>query len=137
MQRALVIAAVALLAACAAKSSTAPPNFNVTGSWSGSISDALVGTGALSMSLAQTGDSVTGSWSTTYADTMYNLTGRAAGHVIGSTFTVLLRPFSPPTCQYGPFQFTATQAGGASISGTYTTVQCTVADSGTISVAIQ
>ena len=137
MQRVFLIAATAFVAACAAKSTTAPPQFNVTGSWTGSVSDALRGSGSLTLSLTQTGDTVNGTWSTVYADTASNIGGKAIGHVVGSTFTVLLRPLNPPTCQYGPFQVTATQSSSTSLAGTYMNIQCAIADSGSISVVIQ
>jgi hypothetical protein len=136
MQRVFMIVGAAALVACS-KSSTEPAPGYVAGSWSGSISDVLVGNGTFTMSLAQTGDSVTGTWTTTYADTANNLGGLAIGHMIGPMLTILLKPINPPTCQYGPFEVTASLTAGTSLSGTYTTVQCTAADSGTVSVTKQ
>lgn len=135
MQRALLIAAAVLLAACA-KSSTAPVIENFAGNWSGSIDDQRLGSGTLTLSISQTGDSVSGIWSTAYADTANDIGGRVTGSVSGSTLSILLRPLSPPTCQYGPFEVTATLTGTA-LSGTYTTVQCAVEDGGTIAATIQ
>lgn len=135
MQRVLVIAAAALLAACA-KSSTAPGTGDVAGSWSGSIVDQRLGTGTLSLSLAQAGDSVTGTWSTTYADTTQDNAGLVVGSISGSTLSILLRPLTPPTCQYGPFDVTASVTG-MTLSGTYSTVQCPDTDTGTVSATIQ
>jgi len=140
MKRIFMIAAAIAVAACAAKSTTAPAQFNVSGDWSGSMSDALLGASAVSFALTQTGDSVTGTWATVYADTASNIGGSVAGHVVGSTLTILLKPASPPTCQYGPFQFTATETTGTTLTalrGTFSAVQCPIADSGSISVAIQ
>ena len=132
-----MIAAAVLLVACAAKSTTAPAQFNVTGGWAGTVSDALLGPGTLSLSLAQTGDSVSGTWSSAYPDTLHDIGGSVVGHVVGSKLVILLKPLSPPTCQYGPFEFTATETGGTELSGTYQAVQCIVADSGSIAVTIQ
>jgi hypothetical protein len=137
MQRIFIIAGAAALVACAAKSSTAPATGTVAGSWSGSISDARAGNGALTLSLAQAGDSVTGTWAAAYADTVDDIGGTVFGHVAGSTVTILLKPGNPPTCQYGPFEVTAALVPGASLNGTYSTVQCTLGDSGTVAVAIQ
>lgn len=132
-----MIAAAVGAAACAAKSTTAPAQFNVSGDWSGSMSDALLGASAVSFSLAQTGDSVTGSWAAVYADTTKDISGSVVGNVVGSTLTILLKPASPPTCQYGPFEFTATETSSTTLSGTFAAVQCPIADSGSISIAIQ
>jgi hypothetical protein len=136
MQRVLLIAAAALLAACSAKSSTAPANGDIAGSWSGSITDGLLGSGTLSLTLAQSGDSVTGTWSTTFSDTTHDTGGLVAGNVSGSTLSIQLRPLSPSTCQYGPFDVTASVTG-TSMSGTYSTVQCAAEDGGTLSATIQ
>jgi hypothetical protein len=137
MQRVFIIAAAAVLAACSAKSSTAPTPAEVAGSWSGPISDGLQGSGTLSLSLAQTGDSVTGTWSIAYANPVADIAGLAAGDVSGSTFFILLRPSNPSTCQFGPFQITATVTGTTAMSGSYSTVQCANGDSGTFSASTQ
>jgi hypothetical protein len=131
-----MIAAAALLAACSPTSTTAPPVGSVAGTWSGSITDALLGSGTLSLSLAQAGDSVTGTWSTKYADTTRDIGGVVAGTYTGTTLAVLLRPENPPTCQFGPFEVTASVTAAA-LSGTYTTVQCAEGDGGTLTATMQ
>jgi hypothetical protein len=136
MQRVFMIAAAAVLAACAGKSSTAPTPAEIAGSWTGPVNDAIQGTGTLSFSLAQTGDSVTGTWSITYADSTADVSGRAAGDVNGSTISILLRPSNPPTCQYGPFEIAASVTGPSAISGTYSSVQCGNGDSGTFTASL-
>ncbi len=135
MQRVFMIAALAVLAACAAKSSTAPTPADIAGSWSGPLTDALQGSGTLSFSLAQTGDSVTGTWSIAYANPADDVSGLAAGDVSGSTISILLRPSNPLTCQFGPFQITATVTGPSAISGSYSSVQCANDDSGTFTAS--
>lgn len=137
MKRVFMIAAAIAVAACAAKSTTAPAQFNVSGDWAGSMSDALLGASTVSFALTQTGDSVTGTWATVYADTTKDIGGSVVGNVVGSTLTMLLKPASPPTCQYGPFQFTATESSATTLAGTFSAVQCPIADSGSISVAIR
>lgn len=137
MKRVLMIAAAFAAAACAAKSTTAPPQFNVTGSWSGPMSDHMLGASTVSLSLSQAGDSVTGTWATVYADTSHNIGGNVVGHVVGSSLIILLKPLSPPTCQYGPFQFTATESNATTLAGTYASVECPFPDSGSISVVSQ
>jgi hypothetical protein len=137
MQRVLVIVGAVVLVACGRKSSTAPTPADVVGSWSGPISDALLGPGTLSMSLTQTGDSVTGFWSTSFPDSAEDLDGYAAGNVFGPTLTVVLKPSNPPTCTYGPFDITAAVNGTMSMNGTFVTIQCAAADSGTFSASRQ
>jgi hypothetical protein len=137
MQRVFLIAAAAVLAACAAKSSTAPAPAEVAGSWTGPVTDALLGSGTLSFSLAQTGDSVTGTWSINFADSTKDIAGLAAGDVSGSTISIRLKPSNPPTCQYGPYEIAAsvTTSGTSVISGSYSTVQCANGDSGTFTAS--
>ena len=137
MQRVFIIAAAAVLAACKAKSPTAPTPAEIAGSWSGPLTDALQGSGTLSFSLAQTGDSVTGTWSITFANPAADVSGLAAGDVSGSTISILLRPSNPPTCQYGPFRITATVTGTSAISGSYASVQCVDGDTGTFTASTQ
>jgi hypothetical protein len=136
MQRVFIIAAAAVLAACAAKSSTAPAPAEIAGSWTGPVNDGIQGSGTLSFSLAQTGDSVTGTWSIAYANPAADISGLAAGDVNGSTISILLRPSNPPTCQYGPFEIAATVTGRSVISGSYSSVQCGSGDSGTFTASL-
>jgi hypothetical protein len=126
------------LAACTAKPSTAPGSGDINSNWSGPISDALLGNGTLSLSLVQSpSDSVTGTWMTTFPDPNDDLSGPLAGNIKGSTLSAVLRPSNPPTCQYGPFDLTASLAGTTSMTGTFATINCTIADSGTFSVTKQ
>jgi len=134
MQRVLLIVATMAVIACGAKSTTAPITGNVTGSWSGPISDALLGPGTLSLSLTQVTDSVTGTWATTFPNANNDLVGLLAGNISGSTITVLLQPLGGSTCQYGPFNLTATESGTTALSGKFITAyNCTQPDSGTYS----
>lgn len=140
MQRVFMIAAAVLLAACSAKSSTAPAPADIAGTWSGPVTDGLQGSGTLSLSLAQTGDSVTGTWSIAFANPANDIAGIAAGDVSNLTVSILLRPSNPPTCQFGPFQVTANVTTGSvltAMSGSYATVQCAEGDTGTFSAALQ
>jgi hypothetical protein len=97
-----------------------------------------LGNGTLSLSLVQSpSDSVTGTWATTFPDSIDNLSGAVAGKINGSTLSVRLKPNNPPTCQYGPFYLTASLSGTTSMTGTFATINCTVADSGTFSATRQ
>jgi hypothetical protein len=138
MQRVLTIFGVIALAACTAKSSTAPILTEVPGSWAGPISDAILGNGTLSLTLVQSaGDSLAGRWTTTFADSADDLGGSITGDVSGDSLSIVLKPDNPPTCQYGPFHATASLTGTTLMSGTYMTFECTVIDSGTFSAARQ
>jgi hypothetical protein len=138
MQRILMIVGTVTMVACGANSSTGPTTGGVASSWSGPISDALLGSGTLSLSLVQyRSDSVTGTWATAFANSNDDLSGAVAGNINGSTLSVRLKPNNPPTCQYGPFTLTASLTGTTSMTGTFATIDCTVADSGTFSATKQ
>jgi hypothetical protein len=137
-----VSAAVATCAAftiiaCSPKSNsaTSPSQTGaINGTWSGASTDAILGGGTLSLNLNQYGDSVNGTWSSTYPNPNNNLVGTVLGTVGGSTLTLLLKPLGAPTCQYGPFELTATVTGTGSMSGKLTEAYpCTVSDSGSFS----
>jgi hypothetical protein len=133
----MIVGTVAMVA-CNSNSSTGPTAGGVASSWSGPISDALLGSGTLSLSLVQyPSDSVTGTWATTFANSNDDLSGAVAGNINGSTLSVRLKPNNPPTCQYGPFALTASLTGTTSMTGTFATIDCTVADSGTFSATKQ
>ena len=133
----MMVGTVALVA-CTAISSTGPVTAGVASSWLGPISDALLGNGTLSLSLVQSpSDSVTGTWATTFPNSNDDLSGAVAGTIKGSTLSVRLKPNNPPTCQYGPFYLTASLTGTTSMTGSFATINCTVADSGTFSATKQ
>lgn len=139
MKRLLVMAGMVAVVSCGGKSATAPVVTNVSGNWSGPVFDALLGNGTLSLSMIQAGnDSLSGTWATTFSNAGYDLSGNILGTVSGSTFSVILKPANPPTCQYGPYRFTAALTGTTSISGTFASAySCVVLDSGTFSVSRQ
>lgn len=138
MQRVLVIVGAVVFLACCGKSSTAPTPADVVGTWSGPMSDALLGSGTLTLSLTEmANDSVSGTWATNFPDSADDLDGYVLGHVAGSTLSVELKPSNPPTCTYGPFDLTASVTGNSAMSGTFVSVQCPAADSGTFTTSKQ
>jgi hypothetical protein len=137
MQRVILIVGAVALVACA-KSSTAPATANVTGSWSGPISDAILGNGTISITLTEAkSDSVVGTWATIYQNPADDLSGNVEGHVSGATLSVVLKAINPTTCQFGPIDLTATVLGTTSMSGTFVTVPCAVSDSGSFTMIRQ
>lgn len=134
-----VSAAVAACAAfsiiaCSPKSNSATSPLQpaaIDGTWSGAVTDAILGGGTLSLNLNQFGDSVNGTWGLTFPNANNDVVGTALGTVGGSTLTVLLKPLGGSTCQYGPFELTATVTSGGSMSGKLAEAYpCAVSDSG-------
>ena len=134
--RIIAIAAVLGLclvsARCGGDSPTSPSApVSLTGTWTGTIQDSLVGAGTARVTIAQSGSSLTGTWSfTAGGDTN---SGSLSGSVTGSSLSVTLTPSVPTSC---PFQVTATVSGNT-ITGTYAAFNCTVAISGSINLTRQ
>lgn len=106
------------------------PSGPLTGTWSGTLTDSVVGAGTVRLTIAQSGQSLTGSWGSTFSDPTFNNSGTLTGTFSGSAATITLSPSSPTTC---PFFVTATVSGSA-MTGTYAAINCTVAVSGSVSV---
>lgn len=83
--------------------------------------------------MAQNGSSVNGSWNVAYSNAANNNAGSLTGIITGSSVTLTLTPGVPTAC---PFNVTASIAG-SSLSGTYATFNCTVADGGQFNAAKQ
>lgn len=142
MQRHITSFVSAAVAACAAftiiacspksNAATAPLQpVAIDGTWSGAVADAIQGAGTLSLNLNQYGDSVNGTWGLNFPNPNDDVVGTVLGTIGGPTLTVLLKPLGGSTCQFGPFELTATVTSTGSISGKLTEAYpCTVADSG-------
>ena len=76
------------------------------------------------------GNTVGGTWTATFANPAFNDAGTVSGQLSGSSLQVMLNSGDPTAC---PLNVTATVAS-ASISGTYTSVNCTVAFGGSINL---
>ena len=127
-------AALALLAsACKSSSPTAPPTPNTTGTWTGTVNDAIMGPGTVRLTITQSGSSIAGTWATTYATVTNNNGGSLTGTVNTSSVTATLIPAIATAC---PFHATVT-LNGNSMSGTYAPFNCPVAVTGSITVSKQ
>lgn len=133
MKRWMLVGLLAF-AASSCNSSTSPSSNDISGSWSGPVSDTTVGAGTLRATLAQSGSSITGTWSSTYANAANNNAGQITGSRNGSSVSLTASPSNPTTC---PFTATLNLSSATSMSGTYATFNCTLAISGTINVAKQ
>lgn len=122
-----------LASACGSSGSTAPSTPNTSGTWTGTVNDALMGQGTVRLTITQTGSSLAGTWATTYANVINNNGGSLTGSVNSANVTATLIPGVPTSC---PFNATAT-LNGNTMSGTYTAFNCAMAVSGSISVSRQ
>jgi hypothetical protein len=107
----------------------------MVGKWSGTILSNQSGSGTMVFTLVRSdSSSVSGIWSTSFANTANNDSGSMSGTIVGSGLSFILTPSNPNVC---PFNATATLNGAMSMSGMYAAVNCTVAASGTFTVAKQ
>jgi hypothetical protein len=107
---------------------------DVSGTYTGTIQDAFAGTGTLRATISQSGSSLSGTFQTTFPDPQQNNSGTISGTVNGSVVTLTLTPSVPVFCA---FNATLTQEDDDRITGTYVAVNCSVPDSGTISITRQ
>ena|ERR1035437_6925854 len=139
MRRLLKIVGTAAFVACGVVAcglvSTAPTATDMVGKWSGTILSNQSGSGTMVFTLVRSdSSSVSGIWSTSFANTANNDSGSMSGTIVGSGLSFILTPSNPNVC---PFNATATLNGAMSMSGMYAAVNCTVAASGTFTVAKQ
>jgi hypothetical protein len=110
------------------------PSGSLTGNYTGTIQDSLAGAGTLQATLSQAGSSLTGTFQTTFANPNNNGSGTISGTVNGTSVTLIITPSVPTAC---PFNATLTQVSSTQITGTYTALNCTVAESGTVNITRQ
>jgi hypothetical protein len=95
------------------------------------VASQVFGSGAAQVTFSQNGNAIGGTWTATFPNPAANDAGTINGQLNGSTLQLVLNPGNPSGC---PYNVTAT-VSGSNITGTYTTVNCTVAAGGGISLA--
>lgn len=137
MKRTLLFLAL-LAAGCGSSPNTPGQDGNVSGTWTGTYSSAILGPGNATLNLVQSGSALSGTWSTTptgvgsgsRAPNSGTVTGTNGGTRDSGTFTVDLAPSNPATC---PFRATMTYfLTQAQMTGDFVTTNCTVAASGVL-----
>jgi hypothetical protein len=102
------------------------PSGKLAGNWSGQLASSIAGTGNVAASLTQDGSKVGGTWSSTFANPSNNNSGTVKGSISGSSVSLTLTSGNAFACGS---QVTSTLSGNT-LAGTYTTVNCSVADGG-------
>ena len=103
---------------------------SLTGTWTGSATSTLTSVvGSVRATVIQVGSSLSGTWSVNYPSVGTN-SGTLSGTVTGSAVSVTLYPADPTSC----LQAVTATLRGSSMRGTWSTVNCTVSDSGSISL---
>jgi len=140
MKKALVFFSVLGLAACGGGGSSpsspspTPTPFVMSGNYAGTVQDSVCGNGAVQMSAVETDTSVSGTWAAQWPNCGSNA-GQLSATVQGQALSAKLTPSDPTTC---PFNLTGVlSGGGAAVSGTYASYNCTTVISGTFSMTRQ
>ena len=129
--RAAVLIGLCLVAAQCNSAPSSPSDVFLSGVWTGTLQDSVSSQVTASLTITQVGSSFTGTWSvdaTSFAGAAP--LGSLSGTVSGSNVSIFLRSSDPPTCL---FDVTA-RATGNTMAGTYTTFNCTVVLTGSISL---
>jgi hypothetical protein len=138
MSRVVPIVLVALTLAAGCRSRTAPSD-EIAGDWRGTIVDSVSGSGTIGMTLKRQGPALSGTWSATFGVSGETRSGVVSGTLVGASVTLVFVYDPPMTCAGGQtiestmaFNGTLAAAGWA---GSYVTLACSGARTGTIDVA--
>jgi hypothetical protein len=113
----LVILSLAATVNCGGSSPSAPSTPSLTGTWVGTETDTVAGTGVLQSTVSQSGSTLSGTYSLTFPNPIFSNSGTLTGTVNGSNVSMTATPGSAAIC---PALDTATVNGaGTQITGTY------------------
>src|SRR5215831_13362630 len=106
---------------------------DLTGTWTGTITDSVAGIGTLSLTITQTASQLSGTWQSTFADSANNTGGNLSGTVADSSTALLLAAAQPQACSF-TVAVKRDNADTSHFTGTYVAVGCTRAESGNLDV---
>jgi hypothetical protein len=130
--------ACGLLAACGRQGPTSPDG-QLSGAWSGAITGSPSGAGTAKLVLTQNGAGLAGTFTVTWPDAAQNRTGVASGTATGGVATIAMTPTTPLSCP-GSLTLTGTMTatvaiGSGRLTGSYSSLACGGAQSGTLDLA--
>ena len=103
----------------------------LTGTWTGTIQDSLAGTGTALLTFSQTGSNVSGTWQFTFQNLVNNAAGTLSGTAGDPAIALTLSAAQPQACS---FTVVANFDDDDHVTGTYTTFNCTLSQSGSLDV---
>jgi hypothetical protein len=109
-------------------------NFNLTGTWAGTVQDSVAGVGTILFTFSQTDGQVTGTWQIVFQNTTNNNGGTLSGSVSEPAITLVLSASRSQACS---FTVAANNDGDDHVTGTYTALNCDRSQSGTLDVRRQ
>jgi hypothetical protein len=104
---------------------------NLTGTWTGTITDSLAGMGSLLLTISQTGHQLTGTWQSTFPNPTNNNSGTLAGTINGDAIALTLTSTQTQACS---LTVVATRDDDHHFTGTYAAANCVRLDNGTLDV---
>jgi hypothetical protein len=133
--RGLLLAALVAGLVWAGACTTSPSATGEAGAWAGTVVSTPFGNGTLVLTLTDTNSTLGGTWTLSYPNTADNNSGSLVWTLNGSAITLTLTPNVPvpASCVYN---LTGTVTNTTSMSGSYATVNCTLADSGSFSATL-
>jgi hypothetical protein len=142
-----LLAALLPVIACTRSSTPTGPSRTGprTGTWSGSITDSLNGTGTIRVvledhSVDNVRSLLTGTWTTSFTDAAKNAAGSLSGTAAGSSGTLSLVPTRPPECSrpiafpgaVGSYIVPALTVSANQMTGAYVLATCDGSVAGTL-----
>lgn len=110
----------------------------LTGTWTGALQDSLAGRGTLVLTISQVNKQLSGTWQSTFPDARNNNGGMLSGTGVGQDLliTMVWTTTQPGACS---FSVTAMLDGNDEdhVTGTYTPLNCTQPESGSLDVMRQ
>jgi hypothetical protein len=103
----------------------------LTGTWTGTIQDSLAGTGTALFTFSQTGSNVSGTWQFTFSNPANNAVGTLSGTAGNPAIALTLSAAQAQACS---FTVVANFDDDDHVTGTYTTFNCTLSQSGSLDV---
>jgi len=131
---ALLVTAALLCVACGSDIITDPTPTSFAGTWNGTVTDSLCGTGTFQGVLLQSGSAVTGTGSVTFTKIgCSGIHGSLNGTVSGAVLQATLQSSDPQYCSLG----LSVATSGSTITGTYAAVNCSYTQTGSVSATRQ
>ena len=104
---------------------------DLTGTWTGTITDSVAGIGALSLTITQTASQLTGAWQSTFADPANTNGGSLSGSVAAASIALVLSAAQPQACAL-TVAVTRDNEAAEHLTGTYVAFNCARAESGSL-----
>ena len=104
---------------------------NLTGTWTGTIQDSVVGTGTALFTFSQTDTNVNGTWQFTFSNPASNSGGTLSGTAGDPEIALTLFASQSQACS---FTVVASFDDDDHVTGTYTAFNCTLLQSGSLDI---